>query len=328
VDPGSYFANGVALDADGGAVAFRTGARLLGTDLDDERDVYVRDLATQALTLVSAPGDGFGSTARPSNPDLSADGRRVAFTATTPTTADDEDWPAAVFVHDLDSGRNEPASTGLGGAPANRQMRDPALSGDGRCVAFDSDATNLVDVSLSGDFERVYLHALRGGACPTGPGTDTPAATPIAPGGSGVVPPLASILAARLTRTRFAVGVARTLLSSRRRARRGTTVLFSLAAPGMLRMTVERRLAGRRSGRRCVAPTRRTRRRRPCTRIVAAGPAIKRPGLAAGPGRLAFSGRLGRRALRPGRYQARLVGVNAAGAISDPRVLRFTIVRR
>jgi hypothetical protein len=44
--------------------------------------------------------------------------------------------------------------------------------------------------------------------------------------------------------------------------------------------------------------------------------------------RIVFSGRIGRRALRPGRYAARIVAIDASGRRSAPRTLRFTVVKR
>jgi hypothetical protein len=52
-----------------------------------------------------------------------------------------------------------------------------------------------------------------------------------------------------------------------------------------------------------------------------------RGGLAAGRHSIAFSGRIGRKALRPGRYRATLVARNAGGK-SDAVRLTFRVVRR
>jgi hypothetical protein len=48
----------------------------------------------------------------------------------------------------------------------------------------------------------------------------------------------------------------------------------------------------------------------------------------AGAKRLAFSGRVGKRALKPGRYRMAITATDAAGNRSRTRVLKLTIVRR
>ena len=51
-------------------------------------------------------------------------------------------------------------------------------------------------------------------------------------------------------------------------------------------------------------------------------------GLTTGAKRLAFSGRIGKRALKRGRYRMAITATDAAGNRSKTRVLKFTIVRR
>jgi Tol biopolymer transport system component len=56
-------------------------------------------------------------------------------------------------VRDRQSGKTELVSVGVGGAPANSYSESPAISGDGRFVAFGSEASNLVpwDTMYSSD---------------------------------------------------------------------------------------------------------------------------------------------------------------------------------
>ena len=100
------------------------------------------------------------------------------------------------------------------------------------------------------------------------------------------------------------------LLAARRPTR--TRVSYRLSEPARMRFTVQRRQAGRRVGRRCVAPNRRNRGRRRCIRYVTLRGSFSHQG-AAGTNRFRFTGRLRGRKLRPARY--RLVGVptDAAG---------------
>src|SRR5215203_5977887 len=78
-DSGSELA---AVSADGRYVAFTSSAgNLSGEDVDPVSDVFVRDLQTSVLTLVSrATGAaGPGGTTTSSSASISADGRYVAF---------------------------------------------------------------------------------------------------------------------------------------------------------------------------------------------------------------------------------------------------------
>ena len=59
-----------------------------------------------------------------------------------------------VFVRDRQTGTTRRVSVGPGGAQGNDQSSDdPAISADGRFVAFGSAATNLVPGDTNGDFD-------------------------------------------------------------------------------------------------------------------------------------------------------------------------------
>ena len=141
-------------------------------------------------------------------------------------------------------------------------------------------------------------------------------------------PPPATIAAASrlaLTPTTFrAAGAGPSATAARHRI--GTRVTFTLNIAASVRFTVQRKAAGRRSGTRCVAPTKRNRRARRCTRYVAVRGAFTRPG-SAGTNAFRFSGRIGAKKLRPGRY--RLVATpTAAGKAGTLARAPFRIVRR
>jgi virginiamycin B lyase len=134
----------------------------------------------------------------------------------------------------------------------------------------------------------------------------------------------------KVTPKRFRVAKARTPLVSQnrrggKRAPAGTRIRFRLNDVATVRMRIERRLAGRRSGRRCLAPRPMLRSRKPCARFVRRGTLVRR-NLAAGTQRIAFSGRIGGKALKPGRYRLTAVAVADGGDRSKPRRASFTVV--
>ena len=138
-----------SISADGRFVAFRSDASNLHPDDGDVGpDAFVRDLQTNTTTLVSraagaggAKGDGDSLL-----PRISANGRFVAFvSAASNLHADDGDTTADVFVRDLQAHTNVLVSRagGATGAKGNAFSNRPAISPDGRFVAFDSIASNL-----------------------------------------------------------------------------------------------------------------------------------------------------------------------------------------
>ena len=137
-----------------------------------------------------------------------------------------------------------------------------------------------------------------------------------------------ALTAASLSRRVFRVGSQSTALLARaRRARAGTTLRFTLSEPAEVKIVVERRLAGRRVGRRCRPATRRLRNRRACVRWKRAGALTRN--LAAGRASVPFSGRIGRRALRAGRYRFAITAKDAAGnSTPKPVRLSFRVVKR
>ncbi len=144
----------------------------------------------------------------------------------------------------------------------------------------------------------------------------------------GPPPPVVSRFG--LTNNPFVVGGGKTPRSGTaaraRRHRRGTTFTYTLSGAASARFVIAERLAGRRHGGRCVAPTRRLRHARRCTRIIAAGTLMRISHR--GANRVAFSGRIGSRALSPGSYQVTLIATDAGRRSSKARTILFTIVRR
>ncbi|MHB9026278.1 MAG: hypothetical protein ACYC7E_19230 [Armatimonadota bacterium] len=168
---------GVGVSADGAVVAFSSLATTLvgpGGDTNGFADVFVRQrfLFTTLLVSVSsaeAQGNGHSSTAR-----MSADGNIVAFTSEADNlVADDTNGVTDIFVRDIASGTTIRVSVGTGNVQANGQSLNPAISADGRYVAFASEATNLVADDTNGFFD-IFVYDLT---------NDTTARVSLAPGG-------------------------------------------------------------------------------------------------------------------------------------------------
>src|SRR5438552_4844963 len=141
-----------AISAAGRFVAFDSAATdLVAADTNGVSDVFVHDRQTGATERVSvacggAQGDGSsGLIGFAFPPALSADGRFIAFiSSATSLVAGDTNGATDVFVHDRQTGTTERVSVASGGTQSNGASLGSALSADGRLVAFQSDATNLV----------------------------------------------------------------------------------------------------------------------------------------------------------------------------------------
>jgi Tol biopolymer transport system component len=135
-----------SLSGDGRFVAFASRAsNLVAGDTNQSADVFVRDRETGATERVSVDGQGTQATGGSGSVAISADGRFVAFSSDSPDLVPgDTNGATDVFVHDRTTGATERVSVGSSGRQGNRVSRLPAISADGRFVAFESAASNLV----------------------------------------------------------------------------------------------------------------------------------------------------------------------------------------
>lgn len=146
-----------SLNDDGSLVAFEE--RSPGTT-----NIVVRNLTTGESGRVSAgaggtvPGNG-----RSIRPLLSRDGRFVVFTSwASNLVADDRNRASDVFVRDRWNGITHCLSHSWGGAnPGNGASSQPVLSADGRTVAFQSLASDLIPGDYN-DRRDVFVVSLSG----------------------------------------------------------------------------------------------------------------------------------------------------------------------
>ena len=143
-----------SFSADAQLVAFwSTANNLVPGDGGDTTDVFIVDRSTHAIEWVSVPWNGVpGLNPGPySRPGMSADGRFVAFGGGGDgIVPGDQNGVGDVFVRDRVLGTTERVSVGLGGGDANGQSIFASISADGRFVAFESEASNLVPGDMNG----------------------------------------------------------------------------------------------------------------------------------------------------------------------------------
>jgi Tol biopolymer transport system component len=150
VGPGGLQANSAsffpAISADGRFVVFTSNAsNLVAGDTNTTDDVFVRDLVAQVTQRVSVGPLGRQDNNDSFDPVISADGRFVAFTSfATNLVPRDTNGNLDVFVRDRARQVTRRVSLGPGPQQANGNSVEPAISANGRFVAFGSAASNLV----------------------------------------------------------------------------------------------------------------------------------------------------------------------------------------
>jgi Tol biopolymer transport system component len=155
-DANSYRA---AISADGRWVAFESVAtNLVPGDGNGRADVFLRDRLSQTTVRVSLSNSGLEGMGASGLPAISADGRFVSFASDAPNLVEgDTNGVQDVFVRDVVAGNTFRVSVSSQGQEGNDRSGFSSVSADGRYVAFDSIATNLVpgDTNL---WEDVFVH--------------------------------------------------------------------------------------------------------------------------------------------------------------------------
>ena len=149
---GDYSSLNPQMTPDGRFVVFESVADdLVENDTNRLSDVFVRDLAASKTTLVSVNVAGAGSGSGYSiNPSITPDGRFVVFESTAANlVTNDFNTKSDIFLRDLVAGTTTLISSGAdGNAAGNSQTA--AITDDGRYVAFESTANNLVAGDVDG----------------------------------------------------------------------------------------------------------------------------------------------------------------------------------
>lgn len=153
-----------AISADGRYVAFESEAStLVPDDTNAVPDIFVKDVVTGTVTRVSVNSAGEQADAPAFHPALSADGRFVAFHSNASNLISaDTNGRVDVFVHDRDTGETTRVSITSTGEQADLGASTPAISADGRYVAFESPSSNL-DSTSPGFAQRILVRDRQAG---------------------------------------------------------------------------------------------------------------------------------------------------------------------
>ena len=147
------------ISANGRYIAFHSYANnLVSGDTNGYTDVFVHALQTGETTRVSVTSDGIQGNDTSYYPSISTDGRYVAFySAASNLIPDDTNGKGDIFVHDRQTGETTRVSVAFDGEQGNDRSWGPFISADGRYVAFDSAASNLVGGDTNGEND-IFVH--------------------------------------------------------------------------------------------------------------------------------------------------------------------------
>ncbi len=166
-NPGTWGSHRPSISADGQLVAFSSWSELVAGDLNGASDVFVRDRTAGTTTRVSVDSLGVEGDWISEHPAISGGGRFVAFYSwATNLVIGDTTWFRDVFVHDRTTGATTRVSVDSAGNEADffsGVETAPTISADGRYVAFDSWATNLVAADTNGASD-IFVHDRTTGA--------------------------------------------------------------------------------------------------------------------------------------------------------------------
>jgi Tol biopolymer transport system component len=152
-----------SISASGRFVAFWSDARnLVRGDGNGDADIFVRDMRTGRTRLASVPVFGPNANGHSYLPSISASGRFVAFHSYAQNLVRRDRGGADVFVRDLETGKTRRVSIGLNGVRPNAGSFEASISDNGRRVAWESSASNLVEGDTE-ENEEVFVRDLETG---------------------------------------------------------------------------------------------------------------------------------------------------------------------
>jgi putative cell wall-binding protein/Tol biopolymer transport system component len=147
------------LSADGRTVVFQSLADdLVAADANGCSDVFVRDVDAGVTRRVSVSAGGGDADAASYAPSVSGDGRYVAFaSAASDLVGDSTGTHVQVYVRDLVANETTRASVAAGGGETDGDASYPVISADGRYVAYESTASDVVPGVTGGPW-RAYVY--------------------------------------------------------------------------------------------------------------------------------------------------------------------------
>ena len=147
---GNNVSNWPRISADGNYIVFQSVATNLVTPNTTGQQVFRKNVLTGEVRLVSADSAGTQGNGASSLPVVSDDGRYVAFHSSSTNLVTPNTTGTEVFRKDMLTGEVKLVSANAAGTEGDGASSTPAISADGRYVAFYSSSTNLVSPATTG----------------------------------------------------------------------------------------------------------------------------------------------------------------------------------
>ncbi|TLS44135.1 hypothetical protein FE633_21545 [Streptomyces montanus] len=134
---------------------------LVPGDTNEKADIFVRDLRKGTVKRVSLNASGEQTDTDSGYPVISEDGRHVVFYSQATDLVKGDTARGPLFIRDLRTGVNQRVSVAKDGGESDyRGFSTAAVNRDGRVVAFESWATNLVPDDTN-DTRDIFVRRLR-----------------------------------------------------------------------------------------------------------------------------------------------------------------------
>lgn len=158
------FISAYGLSADGRYLTFISRAdNLVPNDLNNAFDVFLYDQWLQQLDCLSVNAEGLTGDSDSPMPAISGNGRYIAFSSyASDLVTNDTNQVADIFLYDQQTYTRSLITNGLDGSPSNGNSFNPVLSEDGRWIAFESEASNLVTDDTNQSFDIFVYETLTG----------------------------------------------------------------------------------------------------------------------------------------------------------------------
>jgi len=153
----SFFAD---ISQTGQYIVFQSRANnLIGSDTNGFIDIFMKNMSTGAVTLVSQTSSGAQVKYDSVVSSVSLDGRFVVFESKSPDFVNwDSNAASDVFIRDTVSNLTTPFSTLASNVVGNKKSMGARISGDGSKLGFVSLSTNLVTPDTNGQAD-VFVRA-------------------------------------------------------------------------------------------------------------------------------------------------------------------------
>jgi Tol biopolymer transport system component len=161
--PDSYqgHAGDPSLSTDGRFTVYLKRKDVISGNEDWDAHIYVRDNTTGATQNISKTASTNPIKGESERPHISEDGRYVVFASSAPELEagiNTQPGIRQIYVHDCTTGETRCVSKGLDGKAADGRSGCPGISGDGRYIAFVSQATNLSTEPTAARQNYLYLY--------------------------------------------------------------------------------------------------------------------------------------------------------------------------